>query len=716
MAITGQEFLEQYAATYRFSLGRPKNIAVTPGGEAVLFLRSGPRSFVQDLFEFDCKTGRERVLLTADKVLGGAEEHLTAEELARRERMRLASRGIASYTLSEDGEKVLVPLSGRLFVVERASGRVQELKTDAGYPIDPQLTKDGDKLACVRDGEVFVTDLATGKEHRLTTGAGGPVTNGLAEFVAQEEMGRFHGFWWSPDGAAIAYQQTDVAGVEVFHIADPTKPESEPALWPYPRPGKKNADVKLGVMSAAGGETIWVKWDREKYPYLAHVTWQKNSPLCILVQNREQTEQLLLAVDHATGDTTTLIQETDPAWLNIFESCPKWLDDGSAFLWLTESRGAKQLELRSRDGARTSTITDPAFGLVDVLDLDHERGIVTVAASDDPTTTHLWRLSLDPARGVVTPMTQARGHHGAVFAKNHGVYVHSFNLATGEYGWNVGTTEGKKLGSLTSVAEKPAFTPAVELTTVDELKLLAAIIRPRGFVPGRKYPVIASVYTGPGSLTVTSTPTSYLLQQWLADQGFIVVLIDNRGTPRRGREWERAWKSTGKGNLIDVALEDQTSGLKALGAKYREMDMTRVGVTGWSFGGYYAAMAVMRRPDVYKAGVAGAPVADWHDYDTHYTERFLGLPGANPEGYKASSVLTYAKDLTVPLLVIHGTSDDNVYFMHSLKMSEALFRAGKHFEFLPLAGFTHMVPDPVVTVSLQSRIAAFFKRHLQDGQ
>jgi len=209
---------------------------------------------------------------------------------------------------------------------------------------------------------------------------------------------------------------------------------------------------------------------------------------------------------------------------------------------------------------------------------------------------------------------------------------------------------------------------------------------------------------------------AYHLQQWMADQGYIVVSIDGRGTPGRGRAWERAWKETdptGRGNLIDVALNDQVAALKTLGSQYKEMDLSRVGVTGWSFGGYFSAMAAMRRPDIFKAGVAGAPVADFEDYDTHYTERYLGLPGENRDGYVKSSVLTYCKDLDRPLLIIHGTADDNVYFQHALKMSEALFKSGKRFEFLPLAGFTHMVPDPVVTTNLQMRTMEFFERNVK---
>ena len=267
---------------------------------------------------------------------------------------------------------------------------------------------------------------------------------------------------------------------------------------------------------------------------------------------------------------------------------------------------------------------------------------------------------------------------------------------------------------LATTRETPPWIPNLELTTVGPKAFHAAIIRPRDFDAKKRYPVIVNVYGGPHAKTVNATPQAYFLQQWIADQGFIIASIDGRGTPGRGRDWERAIKN----DLIGPALDDQVEGLQALGANYPEMDLAHVGIYGWSFGGYFSAMAAMKRPDIYHAGCAGAPVCDWLDYDTCYTERYLGVPALNKDGapdsdiYRKSSVLTYCKDLRRPLLIIHGTADDNVYFMHSLKMTQSLFRAGKEFEFLPLAGFTHMVPDPVVTTRLYSRIATFFKRHL----
>ena len=709
-------FLEQYAATRAFTHGTPKNISITPDGAAVLFLRSGPRSFVQDLFEVDTANGKERVLLTADQILSGKEEKLTTEELARRERMRLASRGIASYILSKDGQRILVPLSGRLFVMQRADGIIAELTSSAGYPIDPQFSPDGNKVACVRDGDLYVMNVLNGQEMRLTSKSGPTVTNGLAEFVAQEEMDRFHGFWWSPDSQSIAYEQADTAGMETFHIADPVNPDKEAQTWPYPRPGKPNAKVRLFVTSARGGTFTEITWDHAKYEYLAKVTWSKNAPLSVLVMNREQTEQSLLEADPTAGTTHPLLTERDAAWLNLVPSNPRWLPDGSGFLWMSEESGEWRLSLHGRDGLRKRFLTPPGFGLEGVAGFSKSGGNFVVVRSDsDPTQTHLFRVSLDADNSTPEKFLNAPpGRHDAVLADDGHATVFTSAFSNGHSAWMTCNDEPIRSGSIAFNREDPSWIPNLELTTVGPKSFHAAIIRPHDFDAAKKYPVIVNVYGGPHAKTVNATPQSYFLQQWIADQGFIIASIDGRGTPGRGRDWERAIKN----DLIGPALDDQVEGLQALGAKYPEMDLAHVGIYGWSFGGYFSAMAAMKRPDIYHAGCAGAPVCDWLDYDTCYTERYLGVPALNKDGapdsdiYRKSSVLTYCKDLRRPLLIIHGTADDNVYFMHSLKMTQSLFRAGKEFEFLPLAGFTHMVPDPVVTTRLYSRIATFFKRHL----
>lgn len=712
--LVNPEFLQQYAATRGFTHGTPKNISITPDGSAVLFLRSGPRSFVQDLFEVDTATGKEHVLLTAEQLLSGTEEKLTAEELARRERMRLASRGIASYILSKDGRRVLVPLSGRLFLLQRTDGVSVELTSTAGYPLDPQFSPDGNKVACVRDGDLYVMNVLNGQELRITSKPSPTVTNGLAEFVAQEEMDRFHGFWWSPDSQFIMYESADTAGMETFHIADPVSPDKEAQTWPYPRPGKKNASTRLFITTARGGTHTEITWDHAKYEYLAKATWSKNAPLCILVMTRDQTEQALLEVDPATGATRPLLTERDDAWVNLTPSNPRWLADGSGFLWMTESLGSWQLSLRGRDGVQKQLLTDAALGLEGVAGIDAANGSAYILASANPTQTQVYRVALDPTRGNSAALTTAPGRHGMILANDSSTFVRTSALLSGESTWTIAGRSGTAELPIAATRETPPWTPRLELTTVGPKSFHAAVIRPRDFNAKKKYPVIVNVYGGPHSKTVNATPQSYFLQQWIADQGFIICSIDGRGTPGRGRDWERAIKN----ELIAPALADQVEGIQALCAKYPEMDANHIGIYGWSFGGYFSAMAAMQRPDIYKAGCAGAPVCDWLDYDTCYTERYLGVPALNKDGqpdsdiYRKNSVLTYCDKLERPLLIIHGTADDNVYFMHSLKMTQSLFRAGKHFEFLPLAGFTHMVPDPVVTTRLYSRIALFFKDHL----
>jgi dipeptidyl-peptidase-4 len=325
----------------------------------------------------------------------------------------------------------------------------------------------------------------------------------------------------------------------------------------------------------------------------------------------------------------------------------------------------------------------------------------------DAVTNRIARVSL---RGPEPPvvLTGDTAEHAPVFARDGSVFADTRTVAEGWPQVLVISADGIKRGQLPDVAERPPFQVSLELTTVGEQRFHAAVIRPRAFQPGQRYPVIVQVYGGPHALTVKSDQRQYLLHQWIADHGAIVVAIDNRGTPRRGRAWERAIK----GRFGDVPLDDQVAGLQALGARYPELDLDRVGIYGWSFGGTMAAMAVLRRPDIFKVGVAGAPVVDWLDYDTHYTERYLDLPEAAPEAYRVSNLLTYAASLRNPLLLIHGTADDNVYFFHSLKLADALFRAGRPFEFLPLPGITHQLPDPTVRERLWRRMTDFLLDHL----
>ena len=700
-------FLRDYAETRGFTLGRPVMAKPTPDGKAVLFLRAQPRVSKLQLYEFDVATGETRELLTPEQLLKGAQEKLSPEEKARRERMRVSVSGFTNFQLSEDGTLILLSLSGKLYTVRRPTGEVRELKTNPGTILDPKLSRDGKSVAYVRDYDIYVFDLTKGKERRLTFGGTERVSHGLAEFVAQEEMDRYSGYWWSPDSRFIVYEEADASEVEVWYVTDPAKPEQPPHPSFYPRPGKANVKVRLGIAPVRGGKTIWIQWDSRRYPYLTKVDWDEHGPLTVEVQTRDQKELVLLKVDLKSGRTAPLLIERDAVWLNLDQQVPVWLEGGGGFLWTTEREGAPQLELRRSDGQFERVLVPPGAGYQGFVDVSTKLGHVYFSASADPTQSHLRRVPL--AGGESVALTKTIGLNSAAFARNHSIYVHLEMSLEAMPKTAVHRADGSLIGELPSVAENPSFVPRVQLVKVgDGNGFYASIVRPRDFDVSKRYPVLVDVYGGPHGKTVVAAMTAHILKQWLADQGFIVVSIDGRGTPGRGREWERAIAK----HFGSVPLEDQVAGLKALGKQFPELDLERAGIFGWSFGGYLSALAVLKRPDIFRAGMAGAPVVDWLDYDTHYTERYLGMPETDAAAYQEGSLLAYAGKLSRPLLLVHGTSDDNVYFRHTLKLTDALFKAGKDFELLPLSGFTHMVPDPVVTERLWSRIANHFRMHL----
>jgi len=709
-------FLRQFSETRGFTLGRPVAIKPTPDGKHGLFLRSPARSPRRSLFEFDVATAKTRELLTSEALLKGSEEQLTPEEKARRERMRVSAGGFADFHMDETGRYLILPLSGKLFVFDRTTEKVRELKTPAGTILDPKWSRDGKYVSYVRDHDVYAYELASDKETAVTKGGTAIKTHGLAEFVAQEEMSRFSGYWWSPDSKFIAFEEADHEGVETWYVADPTKPDQKPLKQYYPRPGKKNVSVRLGIVPVTGGEPVWVDWDRNAFEYLASVRWDKNGMLTIQVQDRSQQEIVLLRVFPDTGKTGRLLHEKDPAFTNLHQDVPKWLPNTDQFVWLSDFGKGPAVEVHWTDGSLDDIAVSPEEGLISLVHVDAERGEIVYVASTDPTQAHAYVRPFEPRLKARRPTSdrpkrlgEGAGVESVVFSENKETFVLTRTSLDGMPRSFVHTRD-KLVGELPSVAEEPSFIPKAAIERLGgEDGFYTAIVRPQDFDPKKKYPVLVDVYGGPHHLHVQKAMRNWLVPQWLADRGFVVVAIENRGTPGRGRDWERAVY----GKFGSVPIEDQVKGLKLLGAKYSELDLDRVGITGWSFGGYMAALAVLKRPDIYKAAVAGAPVTDWEDYDTHYTERYMGVLPADKKAYEESSLLPLAKNLERPLLLIHGTADDNVYYRHTLRLTDALIRAGREFEVMPLPGVTHMVTaDPTVYERYMTRAAAFFQKHL----
>jgi dipeptidyl-peptidase 4 len=713
--------LRQFAETRGFRNGTPNSVQVDRSGTHVFFLRSLPTSPVQALYVFDVATGQNRELLSAEALLHGAAQQLSPAERAQLERQRVSARGFVRYTLSDDGKSLITVLSGRLYRVDVAGlleGASAEKSVRALEPtgvLDPTLSPDGTKLSYVKDWDLHVLELGPGKERRLTQGGSERVTHGLAEFVAQEEMNRFRGAWWSPDGAQLAYEEADTRDVETFTLGDPAHPERPFERIAYPRPGKANAKVRLGLVSAAGGKTTWVQWDVARYPYLTQVQWPERGALTIYVMDRPQQHAALLAVDPKTGRTRTLLEEQDPAWINLQfvedrrgDPMPLWLPDGSAFFWVTERNGGPEAELHASDGRRLGTWVTPEQHMVELSGFDAtERALYYLASPESPDLVAMRiREKGKPERVVGTPAE--RVIQELKLSEGGGTRLLSTQTPSALPTWAVYDRGGRRIGELPTTRSTPLRPAVPEFRKLGPQGFWSYVLRPRDAKPGQKLPTIVSVYGGPHANHVQSSLISLLKDQWLADQGFLVVGFDNRGTPRRGRTWERAIRK----DFVGVILDDQVAALQLLAKEVPEIDLQRVGITGWSFGGYMSALAVLKRPDVYKAAVAGAPVTDQRNYDTFYTERYLGLPDEPGDTYVKHSLLPLAPALRRPLLLVHGTTDDNVYFLHSLQLSDALFRAGRPHEFLPLGGFTHMVADPVVLESLSRRTADFFRAHL----
>ena len=698
-AAAGRElsFARLSARTQRFTLGQPRGITVADDGSRVAFLRSsGPTDAVTALWVYDVAAGAERLVADPRRLLvgdlAGDEKDLPAEERARRERTREGAGGIVAYATDRTAATAAFALSGRLFVADLAdpAGGVRELPA-AGPVVDPRPDPSGRRIGYVSKGALRVIDRA-GAERPIVVPDAPGVTFGLAEFIAAEEMGRLRGYWWSPDGRRLLAARVDNGPVARWHIADPANPHGAPQEIAYPAAGMANAEVRLAVFTLDGA-CADVAWDARAFPYLVTASWREHGPLTVLVQSRDQRRMRVLAVDPGTGAATVVREDVDPTWLEIVPGVPRWLADGR-LVWVADRAGARGLVLGDEP------VTSPTLQVDSVLHVGADA--VLIEASAEPTERHVYRVD---AAGGLERLTHEPGVHSAV-AGGDVVVVSSATLDTSGTVAAV-QVAGRERARLVSHAARPPIQPRVDLVVAGSRQVRTAVLFPRPEVrrPG-PLPVLMDPYGGPHAQRVLKACATFLSAQWFADQGFAVVVADGRGTPGRGPLWERAVHL----DLATPALDDQVAALETVAARYAgEIDISRVGIRGWSFGGYLAALAVLRRPDVFHAGVAGAPVTDWRLYDTHYTERYLGRPDEQPQAYERSSLLADAARLSRPLMLIHGLADDNVVAAHTLRLSSALLTAGRPHTVLPLSGVTHMTPQEVVAENLLLLQVAFLR-------
>ncbi|MEA5366147.1 prolyl oligopeptidase family serine peptidase [Amycolatopsis sp., V23-08] len=663
-------FLRKQARTQRFTLGAPKAFRVAPDGSRVLFLRAesgtDPR---HSLWSADLASGAETKLVDAAELLPG-EEELPAEERARRERARETGGGVVHYGVDAGFTVAAFSLSGKLYTLDLASGAVT-LRVD-GAVVDPRPNPTGTHVAYAQNRQLHVLELATGEDRVLAGEEDEDVTWGQAEFIAAEEMDRTRGYWWAPDGASLLAERADRGPVPRWTIADPANPQHPANVVAYPAAGTENALVSLAVLGLDGSRVDVAPGEWE---YLASVHWSAGGAPLLAVEPRDQTRMDVLALDVTDGSTSVVHTASDQHWIDIVGGVPAWTPDGRL---VTERLVDGDHRLYVGDEA----VTRAGLQLRGVLDVGDE--LLFSASDEDSTQIHVYRTE----NGSVRRLSTVDGvHHGA---GNAGVTVLS-SWSLEHSGPRVSVLrDGAPVASIASGTVDPDIVPNLTWLTLGERGLRAALLLPRGYEPSEgKLPVLLDPYGGPHAQRVLQSRNAFLTSQWLADQGFAVLVADGRGTPGRGAQWEREVH----GRLADVTLQDQVDALQAAAAQFPELDVERVAIRGWSYGGYLSALAVLRRPDVFHAAVAGAPVTDWSLYDTHYTERYLGKPQDEPESYAHNSLIESAGELSRALLIVHGLADDNVFVAHSLRLSSALLAKGRPHVFLPLAGATHMTPQ-----------------------
>lgn len=697
----------------------PNTFTFSPDDKWLTYLHSAEGTLTQQLYACDVESGASWQLVTPPGA-GDQEQTLSLEEKLRRERARSLAVGVTRYALSGQGFRVLVPLNGGIYVQEddgRDAPLRQIVGSEGGPALDPQFSPDGSLVAYVRDAELYVVSTDGGAPVQVTAGARGTGrTHGLAEYIAQEEMGRSHGFWWSSDSRRLAFAEVDETHIPVYRIVHQGQDqvgEGAQEDHRYPFAGQANAKVRLGVIAVDGGAPVWMDLGDDDDIYLARVQWQPDGRLLAQIENREQTELRLVRFDLQTGASETLLTETSDVWINLHDMLTP-LKDGR-FVWASERTGFRHLYLYDGNGQMLHQLTDGAWMVDTLAGIDEERGLVYFTATlEHPTEQHLYVISLDG--GEPRRLTREPGMHIVTLdhARRRFIDVHSApetpptvmlrDLADGALLRVIYNTPDPRVAALGLSAPQ-----IVAFQNGNGDTLYGALYFPPAEFGPRPYSVVVSVYGGPHAQRVTRNwaVTVDMRAQYLSSLGFLVFKVDNRGSARRGLAFEGALKHT----MGDVEVQDQVDGVKWLVGQGLA-NPAHVGIYGWSYGGYMAAMCLARAPETFKVAVAGAPVTHWDGYDTHYTERYMGTPQSNPAGYAISNVMAHVDKMQGHLLLVHGLIDENVHFRHTARLINALIHARKPYTLLLFPNERHTPRSLADRIYMEERVRDFFIANL----
>jgi dipeptidyl-peptidase 4 len=707
-ALTIERIYSQPSLSGRLTRG----LAWTPDGKGLSYFetKGSGKEAKTELWVMDAASGERRLLVAADKL----EAILPADTSRPTQATGLGRRAPSQYQWARDGAGILFQGSTALAWLDLKTQTERTLVSGKATLADPKISPDGRNVSFVRDHNVWLVNLADGKERAVTQGGTEQIRKGELDWVYPEELDIKTAYWWSPDSSAIAYLEMDERKVSQYPLVDFSSPSGEAEMERYPAAGGANPVVRVIVASLNGGEPRAMDIGAETDIYIPRVNWLPDSKqLAIQRLNRTQTKLDLLIADAPTGTTRLALGENDPNWINVSDDL-YFLKDGKRFLWSSERSGYRHLYLHDLEGKQLAQLTKGEWEVSAVDSIDETKGLVYFAAAEkSPLERHLYRVSLDGTG--FERLTKDAGTHAAVFAPNATAFYDTYsNAATPQRqdlyqadGSHIATINENKVAELASYHLSP--TEFITVKSRDGAQLNASIIRPPDFNSQKKYPVLVYTYGGPHAQVVRNGwgGANFLWHQLMAQKGYIIFSLDNRGSAGRGHAFETPLHF----RMGAQELSDQRDGVQYL-KSLPYVDANRIGIWGWSYGGHMTLHAMFEAGDDFKVGFAGGPVTDWRYYDSIYTERYLGLPQKNAKGYQDSSPVKYAAQLKGKLLIAHGTGDDNVHFANTLSVINDLIEAGKYVEILPFPGRGHGVSDPPARRVLMQRVTQFFLDNL----
>ena len=684
----------------------PSAFTFSPDGRYLTYLKIDSSTMERSLYLTESRNFNEKLLVSSAREVTREE---SLEEELRKQRLRQMSGGISQYFWTSDN-KIVFKMDGDIFVLDNLDSTPRLLVDASEFSaMDPKVSPNGKNLAFVSLGEIYIVRLEGGHPVKLTDGKAG-TTRGLAEYIAQEEMGRSSGYWWSPDSKSIAFIEVDETNIPEFiltNLGDELVPNE---AYRYPFAGCDNADVRLGITDLHGNMS-WA--DTSNYEYIARVNWTKKGSLVVQCQTRDQTRLDLLKFDSSLNGSTIILSEQSDVWVNLHDMF-RALDD-EEFIWASERTGYRHIYHYDCDGNQKRQITDGKWQVDNLVAVDQEKKLIYFTSSADSSLeSNFYRINFDGSD--FQRLSTIPGIHTVVCDVQSNLYVdtiHSASLTPVVHLSKISDDQNISIihNTLDTRVEKFNLRPPefVKIASKNDDQLNGAIFFPDESFGEGPHPTILYVYGGPHAQLVTNSwnLTASLRIQYFREQGYLVFVLDNRGSARQGLLFE----SHIKNRMGSVEIEDQLSGIEWL-IKKGYSDQSKIGVYGWSYGGYMALMCLAQVPEVFKVAVAGAPVTSWDGYDTHYTERYMGTPVSNPDGYVNSSVMEYASNIRGELMLIHGLIDENVHFRHSARLINALISFNKKYDLVLFPKERHMPRRQSDRTYLETRLTEFFKKYL----